>query len=161
MNELVTCYTMHGEAKQIDKNALIFRPAAYAIVIHEDKLLMTVVRSTGKYTLPGGGIDIGERMEDALKRELKEECGIEIEIITPAFFKETFFYYEPLDRAWQCHSFCFLCKPLSSNLTDELNEEEDESIQPQWVDLKSLTLQNIQICGEEILRYIKTLEPTE
>lgn len=156
MDEFVTCYTLKGEAKRVKKVDLSFRPSTYGIVIHEGKILMTVVRSTGRYSLPGGGIEIGELMEAALKREMMEECGIEIEIIAPAFFKETFFYYEPLEKAWQCHLFVSICRPLSFDLSDELNEEGDEEERPQWVDIQSLQAKDIQVCGEEILRYIRS-----
>jgi nucleoside triphosphatase len=42
----------------------------------------------GQWALPGGGIEPGERMEEALRREIKEEVGIEIFDIQPLFFKD-------------------------------------------------------------------------
>lgn len=42
----------------------------------------------GQWGLPGGGIDPGERMVDALQRELREELGIEVKDIKPAMFKD-------------------------------------------------------------------------
>ena len=35
----------------------------------------------GYWTIPGGGVDFFENVEEALKREMKEELGIDIEII--------------------------------------------------------------------------------
>lgn len=42
----------------------------------------------GEWSLPGGGIHPGEKMQDALRREMREELGIEISQIKPAFFKD-------------------------------------------------------------------------
>lgn len=46
----------------------------------------------GEWAFPGGGIEPGERMVDALRRELREELGIEIEAIQPAFFKDGLYH---------------------------------------------------------------------
>jgi ADP-ribose pyrophosphatase YjhB (NUDIX family) len=34
----------------------------------------------GTWSLPGGAVELGERVVDALKREIREEIGIEIEV---------------------------------------------------------------------------------
>ncbi len=42
----------------------------------------------GQWALPGGGIENGERMIEALRREMREEVGLEIEAIRPLYFKD-------------------------------------------------------------------------
>src|SRR5512135_575619 len=42
----------------------------------------------GQWAIPGGGIEPGERMVDALRREVREEVGLEVEAVRPLFFKD-------------------------------------------------------------------------
>jgi nucleoside triphosphatase len=45
----------------------------------------------GQWGFPGGGIEAGETMNEALHRELREELGIEVTNVQPAFFKDGLF----------------------------------------------------------------------
>lgn len=51
------------------------RQAARAIVLDERNVLMLYTRRYDDYSLPGGGVDTGESIVDALQRELGEETG--------------------------------------------------------------------------------------
>ena len=59
----------------------LFHVGVYGILIKDKKILL-IKKSRGAYKgmfdLPGGGIEFGEKIEDALKREFKEETGITI-----------------------------------------------------------------------------------
>jgi len=71
-------------------------PALKAIIVKDRKILI-LKRAKEEdcfkemWDIPGGKINFGEMPEDALKREVKEETGLEIEIIKPirvwSFFK--------------------------------------------------------------------------
>jgi 8-oxo-dGTP diphosphatase len=60
------------------------RLAVYALVRRDDRVLLTRISPIGAYpgawTLPGGGLDHGESPRDAVARELREECGLDIEV---------------------------------------------------------------------------------
>jgi len=50
---------------------------------HDEVLLLLRKCSPeiGYWTIPGGSVEFGENIEDALKREIREELGVEIKII--------------------------------------------------------------------------------
>jgi ADP-ribose pyrophosphatase YjhB (NUDIX family) len=56
------------------------RQASRAIIINDDKLLVTKRNKFGSeyYILVGGGVEIGESLEQAMYRELQEESGVEV-----------------------------------------------------------------------------------
>lgn len=55
-------------------------------IVERDGLILTVRRSPsdetggGTWELPGGKLDFGEHPEDALRREVREETGLEVEV---------------------------------------------------------------------------------
>jgi len=57
------------------------RQAAKAVVFdNEGKIALLFVAKKGYYKLPGGGVEKGESLEEALRRECREEIGCEIKI---------------------------------------------------------------------------------
>ena len=68
-------------------------------VLHNDKYLFVKKanngsRNEGYWELPGGGLNFGELPETALRREIKEETGLNIQVIRPlltwSFIKNNF-----------------------------------------------------------------------
>ncbi len=59
------------------------RPSVGVVVLKEDKVLL-VLRghepSQGKWSIPGGVVELGETIREAARREVLEECGLEIEV---------------------------------------------------------------------------------
>ena len=67
----------------------------YLGLIHNDKGEILICKKpknlgvfAGQWALPGGGIEKGEKMKEALRREMKEEVGLEVEVIEPFIFKD-------------------------------------------------------------------------
>lgn len=64
--------------------ALIFNPKG-------EVFLMKSHKWKNKYVIPGGHIELGEKIEDSLKREIKEETGLAIYDIEFLMFQEFIF----------------------------------------------------------------------
>lgn len=60
------------------------RLAAYALIRRGEAVLLTRIsprgHHTGSWTLPGGGVDHGESPTAAVVREVREECGVEVDV---------------------------------------------------------------------------------
>lgn len=74
------------------------RPMAVCFIKHNGKLLSQEgydkVKNETFYRLLGGGIDFGEKAEEALKREFQEELGTDLENIKYITTSENIFTYE-------------------------------------------------------------------
>lgn len=85
------------------------------VVFDRDGRLLLIKRGhppfKGKYALPGGFVDVGETVEQAALRELKEETGIEGKIV------RLIGVYSDPKRDPRAHSVsaAFLIKPRSTN----------------------------------------------
>ena len=56
------------------------RPAAAVAIVNDNKILMLRRRDNGKWTLPGGTLEMSESLVDCAIREVKEETGLAIEV---------------------------------------------------------------------------------
>ena len=68
-----------------------FRLRAAAIIIEDGCVLFATNDSEHYYYSIGGGVHLGETMENAVLREVYEETGIHYEIDRLAFIQENFF----------------------------------------------------------------------
>jgi ADP-ribose pyrophosphatase YjhB (NUDIX family) len=55
-----------------------FRVSAFAVIEQEGRVLLARRRDIGWWNLPGGGLEHGETVDEALRREVREEIGVEI-----------------------------------------------------------------------------------
>jgi len=128
----------------VKSDKLIFRPAVYGIITKYKKILLVKVRRTGKYFFPGGAVELGEKNKNALRREVKEETGIDVDVKSLMKVQENFFYYDPEDWASHNFSFFYFCKPKTTNLIEDEKVEDLEAEKPRWVKIDSLKKNDFQ-----------------
>lgn len=103
--------------------ALIFDSEGNLLLIRSHKWL-------DNYVVPGGHIELGENIEEALRREVKEETGLDVYDIEFLCIQE--FIYD--DTFWEKKHFIFfdyVCKTSSKKVA--LN---DEAYEYTWVSLQ-------------------------
>src|SRR5579875_1714973 len=55
-----------------------FRIGVYALIFDEGRVLLALRRDIDWWNLPGGGMEAGETVEEAMRREVREETGLEV-----------------------------------------------------------------------------------
>jgi nucleoside triphosphatase len=81
----------------------------------EEILLVRSYKWRTKYTVPGGHIELGERSEAAVRREVKEEVGLDVEPVKLLLVQEAIY---PADYIKHEHYIFldYLCRTSSSGV---------------------------------------------
>lgn len=110
--------------------------ATKAFVMSKGKVLLLRQSSkyedganVGKYDVPGGRVEPGQRFDDSLLREIKEETGLSVVIKGPFHVDE----WRPVVRGeeWQIIGIYFICEASSSDV--RLSKDHDDFV---WMDPK-------------------------
>ncbi|MFH1565403.1 MAG: NUDIX domain-containing protein [bacterium] len=156
--ETIRCKNNFGKIVNIEKEKFVFRPSAYGLILHKGKIVTLKNKSNKKIWFPGGGIEIGERMEQGLLREIKEETGLKVKIKKLIFSKENFFYYQPLDEAYHAFLFFYLCEPIKTRMISDEEVQDYESEKPRWTEIKKIKKEDISDLNDEIFSVLNNLK---
>ena len=121
------------------------------IFSNEGKLLLLHSHKwPGKFTVPGGHVELGEHIEQAAHREAREETGLEIHDLRFLCWQE--FVYDP--AFWKPRHFIFFDYACWTDSTAvHLNDEAEEH---QWIEPeKALELTLDHYTRVSILEYLK------
>lgn len=102
-------------------------PTVGALIFNQEGrvFLMTSPKWKGKYVVPGGHIELGETMEEAVKREVKEETNLDVFDIQFVLTQE-FVFGEEFHKKKHFIFLDFICKTKDTDVV--LNEEGLEYI---------------------------------
>jgi len=130
----------------------IIRVGCGAIILNDKNEVLLLQRSANSrwkpstWARPGGEVEFGETIEEALKREIKEEVGVEIKVIRQLSF------HQNIDEGKKMHwlSFGFLAKCVSGSVK---NCEPDKHDELKWFSLNDLPTPLDNLTKESIEDY--------
>ena len=135
----IICHNLDNDKFEVEAEKLIFRPSVYGILIEDNKILLS--KQWDGYDFPGGGVDIHETLEEALRREFIEETGLKVEVLEPVHCETSFFHPSHSEKNkkqyWNCPSMYFLVKKVGGEISkDNFDGEENDYLDlPEWIEL--------------------------
>jgi len=116
-----------------------FRLSSHAVITNEQGHVLQLKQTYGdkRWGLPGGALEPGETIHEALLRECMEELGLEVEVI---YLSGVYFH-----SVVNSHAFIFRCE-LPSDADIVLSEEHSEYRYFPIVGLSPVQQKRIQDC---------------
>ncbi len=102
----------HPDIKDLGNKTVFTRLATRSIAVQGQNILLMYTERYEDYSLPGGGIDLGEDRISGMKRELIEETGAQnIRNIKPfGAYEEYRPWYKPDYDIQHMISYCYTCE---------------------------------------------------
>lgn len=125
-----------------------------ALIRHEDKFLILkeALHKGDVWDLPGGKIEYGEAPLDALKREVKEELDLDVQVLRPLGM--WYFFSQTHKHQVICNT--FLCKLIGKLKIDTSKNPADEDIIGyQWLTKVELLESKEVKLHESLIKLIK------
>jgi ADP-ribose pyrophosphatase YjhB (NUDIX family) len=132
---LVTCYDDQGRPTAVPAASLLFRVAAYGVLIENNQVLLCAHPVTMKWQLPGGPISGNEKPDHSVRLRFQAVAGI-TPAAGPLLLAEDRYHFDSDEQAWRLAVLYYgMLRPSAAfrNLIDF-----DNPARPEWVSLESL-----------------------
>ena len=140
----------------MNKGISRFNIRVYALIIFKNDILLSreLIQNEMVYKFPGGGVELGEGIVDALQREAKEEMGQHLNHITH-FYTTDFFQRSSFDSSEQLISIYFKAS-LSKHLNNRLKIPVKDQPVFEWKTLVDLNEEDLHFpIDKKVLNMIK------
>lgn len=139
VTDMVPVWDINEQVIYFPETELVRRTAVYGIILNnQSEVVLTTLWQTGRFYLPGGGVDIGETLELALRRECREECDLyDLRIERKVTEQERFFTPDGV-RAWHQTSHIYLTWSNQRDLRFMSRDPAEQDLDPKWVSVDQL-----------------------
>lgn len=149
------CYDRDFQGFEVPTHELRFSPSVYAVIVRDKSILLIPQHGDG-YGLPWGRIELGESIEAALSREVKEETGYDIRMESILDCQDSFFRTNTSKNF--LHSILIFSRAsiIWGDLSDAWFEESERlwMKKAEWVDIS--TIEALKFYGSrDILKIIQ------
>jgi len=119
--ELMHCST---DLPVIELRELFARQSGYATpkvdvraaVFQNDQILLVQESEDGLWTLPGGWADVNDAPSEAVRREVREEAGLEVRVTKLAMLLDRSLHPHEPPFPFHVYKLFFLCEPVGGTL---------------------------------------------
>jgi 8-oxo-dGTP pyrophosphatase MutT (NUDIX family) len=128
------------------------RTAVRAVILRGQMLLMVHSASVGDYKFPGGGVDADETHEQALRREVREECGAALSHFGEEIGAviEYDFSTEKNFDAFRMTSRYYRCEVTDGFGAQKLDDYEmDLGFRPTWISIEDALRENKRLLSSK------------
>jgi ADP-ribose pyrophosphatase YjhB (NUDIX family) len=130
------------------------RIGCYGVITNDSKILLCRLCGplihAGRWTLPGGGMEFGETLEQAVMREVFEETGLNVTV--GRLMSHGSRVWENEKETLHSFQFLFTADIQSGTLTHETNGTTDLV---EWVEINGITDENSVDIVHRALEYLK------
>jgi ADP-ribose pyrophosphatase YjhB (NUDIX family) len=128
----------HPEVKTLEDKSIFTRLATRSIATQGNNILLLYTQRYEDYSLPGGGLDLGENRIEGMIRELSEETGAQnITNIEPfGAYEEYRPWYKPDFDIQHMISYCYTCEISEElGLSNMEAYETKNGMEAIWLDI--------------------------
>ena len=147
----------------------VYERVGVRAIIRKNGLLAMQQSASGEYKIPGGGMDAGESIEEALIREVREETGL---VVIPGSLQELGEILEvrrdifDKNTKYIAHSLHYICEVEDELVETSMTESEiKKGFHLAWADIDTIIATNEALMTEkwqmrdvEFLKWLKENE---
>lgn len=121
-----------------------------AVIVQDGKILLVkrgVEPAKNLWSIPGGMVELGEKVQDAVIREVKEECGLNVEVVRLMDVVDSITVNEESRIKFHFVILDFLAKVKGGTL-----KPADDALDARWVPLEEVETYDLTTSFREFFR---------